>query len=182
MISLQAASDGSAFLLLDCSGQSALYKLTGSSVVGTYPFEMSSFATSFAIDGANNIYTIYHNQLIMTKVYYDVRPLSDPALPVFYTKTFLDTGAVFNGKHSCAATKIPPYYFYTFAAIIDSAETNVSLMRLSPDEKIRNIMKLSSNMWDVYNYKMACAPDGTLYVAFAKSVGTNNMITIWRMN
>jgi len=181
MISLEAAQDGTVFLLINFSAPSILYKLSGSSVVDAYPFEMSTFGISMAIDGANNIYTTYHWWLNTNSVYYDIRPLSDPALPVFYTKTFLEAGAVFNGKQGCAATKNAPHYFYTFAGVITPSETNISIMRLSPDENIRNVQTLTTNISVMMNYKMVCAPDGTLYVALAQNIMAINQITVWKL-
>ncbi|NPV01110.1 MAG: hypothetical protein HPY53_06990 [Brevinematales bacterium] len=181
MISLQSASDDSMFLMVNSPGGSRFIKLSGTNILAAYTGENNMFDSSFAIDGANNIYTIYNNPSGTMKFYFDVRPVTNPQITLFLSRVFLENGFVPNHNQSCAATKSSPYYFYTFAAAVVSGVTNVSVMRLAPDGSIATVRTQLASSSAIENYKMACAPDGTLYVAVAQSFGPTNTITVWKL-
>lgn len=181
MISLQSTSDETMFLMVNNSDGSRFMKLSGTNLLTAYSYDNNMFGSSFAIDGANNIYSIYRNSSSVSNFYFDITTVSSPQITSFSMKTFIDGGFVPNHNQSCAATKSAPYYFYTFAAAVVSGVTNVSVMRLTPDGTIATVRTELSASSSLGNYKMACAPDGTLYVAVGKSFGSTNTITVWKL-
>ena len=180
-IDLQESPNGQIFVLVNSDGMNRLFVTAGTAWSGTYIFEMSSKFISYALDGAGNIYYIYHNQLVTNVVYYDIRNTGAPAISAHYTKKFID-GAVYNSEKTCAATKNTPYYFYTFAGVLGSSETNISIMRISPDGQFKEIFKVSSFMGDMPGLKMACAPDGTLYFGYAQNTNAMNFLTVYKLD